>query len=198
MSKPTQRVIVEGKEFASITAAAKYLQSNTGALQYCLQNNRDRKFNGLSIAYADKDKEAKIQAYLNSKPTRTTSRIVCPVICETLNKRFSTINAAARFAGVNNWTMSVKMETAGQFVDKKGNVYKRLKPMQTKNCYANTGDTIMIEKPHHTKEVEQSKATISGIELARNILKDKVASYIQSDDFKIAKELLEVIELIKE
>lgn len=126
-------------------------------------------------------------------------KLRCPVICETLNKRFFSIKDAAKFAKVNNWTMSVKMETAGQFIDKEGNVYKRLKPMITKNAYKNTGAEILVDRPHYTKtKVEAEKSPVSGIELAKSILKNKAFEYVNANNFKVAKELLDVIEQIKE
>lgn len=53
----------------------------------------------------------------------------------TENIYFNSIRKAAEYAGVDDWSMSKKMETVGSFVDNKGNVYKRLKPMESKNKY---------------------------------------------------------------
>lgn len=64
------------------------------------------------------------------------------VYCKNLSKWFKSISAAASFAGVDGWSMSKKMETAGSFIDNKGNEYIREKPMRTKNRYQNTGKTL--------------------------------------------------------
>lgn len=67
----------------------------------------------------------------------------CRAWCPTLNKWFKSICAAARFAGVNDWTMSKKMEVSGSFVDSNGNKYFREHPMKTKNDYVDTGNTMI-------------------------------------------------------
>lgn len=64
------------------------------------------------------------------------------VYCKTLSKWFKSIRSAAKFAGVDDWSMSKKMETAGSFIDNNGNEYIREKPMKTKNQYENTGKTL--------------------------------------------------------
>lgn len=64
------------------------------------------------------------------------------VYCENLNKHFSSINDAARFAKADGWTMSKKMEFAGKFIDSEGNTYIREKPMKTIRVYKNTGAKV--------------------------------------------------------
>ena len=44
----------------------------------------------------------------------------------------------------------------------------------------------------------EPKSNISGVELAKSLLKDKLTDYIKNDNFAIAKELMDVIEQIKE
>ena len=44
------------------------------------------------------------------------------------------------------------MTTSGQFIDDKGNVYKRLKPMNSKNIYENTGSTLKVKMPKYTRK----------------------------------------------
>lgn len=48
---------------------------------------------------------------------------------------FGSIRDASIEADADEWTMSKKMEFAGSFIDKFGNEYKRLTPMDTKNTY---------------------------------------------------------------
>lgn len=66
----------------------------------------------------------------------------CKVYCPTKGRWFKSICAAARFAGVNDWTMSKKMEVSGSFIDAEGNEYFRDRPMKTKNTYEDTGNAI--------------------------------------------------------
>lgn len=214
MSKAKVALLVEGNKFNSLKDAANYLQlKSSGSLNWHLNHNKDRKFQGLSIAFADEAKERAVVEQLNKHKRKVKimqSKKACPVYCEQLNKTFKTISLAAKYAKVNGWTMSVKMETAGQFIDKQGNVYKRLKPMNTKNTYSNTGDTLTREilkrkakiadnqelLPLTTSEVKPEQ--VSGIALAKKLLKDKVTEFINRDDFKMAKELINAIEQIKE
>ena len=81
------------------------------------------------------------QITITSRKKRgTTHRI--KVYCPNLDKTFDSITDAAKYAQADTWTMSKKMETSGGFVDKNGNEYKRLKPMNTKNNYPDTGKTL--------------------------------------------------------
>ena len=52
---------------------------------------------------------------------------------------YNSIKEAACAAGVNNWTMSVKMATAGKFVDNHGLEYTRLDGADYTDKYSNTG-----------------------------------------------------------
>lgn len=209
MSKAKIALEVEGKVFNSLKEACEYLQlKDSAGLSHALRRGQTT-FKGLQIKPLNLVPE-------RLKKMKKNNRLECPVICETLNLHFRNIKMAAAYAQVDGWTMSKKMQAAGQFKDKNGNIYKRVKPMKSKNVYENTGDTVKhqrvfahrtvnkeavmepvvnkIEEPKvvDVKVVEQSFS--SGIILARNILKEKVSEYIKSDNFTVAKELLSVIE----
>lgn len=81
------------------------------------------------------------------------------VYCKTLKKWFRSIKDAAKFAKVDDWTMSKKMSTAGSFVDCDGNKYVRLEPMKSKNVYTNTGTTLKHNVKRHkrvkTEQIEK-------------------------------------------
>lgn len=88
----------------------------------------------------------------------------CRVYCKNLDIWFSTITAAAKYAGVDGWTMSLKMDTAGSFIDKYGNEYIREHPMSTKNKYANRGKKIKYEvKKHKRKSNEVAQRVKDGL-----------------------------------
>ncbi len=196
-------VIVEGTRFESITSAAKYLGVVPAKIWSAAHGSG--KFNNLSIAFEHPEQSQALslaKGYQSPKKVKKDKRN-CPVFCETLNKKFKTIEAASKFAGVNGWTMGLKMQTAGQFIDKKGNVYKRLKPMNTNKTYTNTGDTMQKEVKKHSKAIpvvseQPAQPTVSGIALAKQILKGKAIDYIQNNNFNLAKELLDVVDQIKE
>lgn len=88
----------------------------------------------------------------------------CRVYCKNLDIWFSTITAAAKHAGVNSWTMSLKMDTAGSFIDRFGNEYIRERPMETKNKYKNRGKKIKREiKKHKRKPNEVAQRVKDGL-----------------------------------
>lgn len=84
----------------------------------------------------------------------------CGVICETNNKVFKTITEAAKYAGCNDWTMSVKMTAKGQFVDSLGRVYKRLRPMESKNTYTTVSDR-MVKVVKRKKKADKQQTFLS-------------------------------------
>ena len=86
----------------------------------------------------------------------------CGVICETNGKVFTTITQAAKYAGCNDWTMSVKMTAKGQFVDSLGRVYKRLRPMESKNTYTTCSDKMV--KPNYKKKSKKEQKNLPSID----------------------------------
>ena len=205
-----QAVIIEGQSFKSISEAARYVGADVSCIRWALKFNKNRKYKDLSVSFADPTKEAEVVASFDmAKEARKQRRIArrckklsakcSPIYCENLGKTFKTLKAAAKFAGTSTYTMSTKTEVAGRFVDKAGNVYKRIKPMNSTKQYKNTGDTIKCEKPSgYTKaSVSRKVETTSGIQLAQTILKGKAIDYIQQNKFDVAKELLDIVKKIE-
>ena len=195
-------VVVEGTRFDSITSAAKYLGVVPAQVWSAAHGSGRLKDLAIKFEHPEQSQALSLAKGYQSVRKSKKDKRNCPVICETLNRKFKTITAASKFAGVNEWTMGLKMQTAGQFIDKNGNVYKRLKPMNTTRTYTNTGDMIQKEMKKHSKVVEpvieQPKPALSGIQLAQTILKGKAIDYIQNNNFELAKELLDVVKQIKE
>ena len=208
-------VIVNNKTFNSMYSAATFLGADVSCIAWALKHNSDRKYKGIPVSYADaKLEQETIEALKNKHPrkkvAKKTSIKACPVEAKTLDGKvfsFKTITDAAKYA--NNWAMGMKMQACGQFTDKNGVVYKRLKPMNTKNQYTTPTDTItktvIKHKKHSVKSVKEnvvdvpvSAETKSAIQVAKDALKEKILGYIQEDNFKMAKELMDVIEQIKE
>lgn len=211
MPRKIKGVIIEGTKFNSITEAAKYIdpaRNIQGNLSHALLYNSDRKYKGLSIAYADKKLEDKIkQKYIENTCIESIrkSKKSCPVVCKTLGKTFGSICDAAKYAKVNEWTMSKKMETAGKFIDKNNNEYVRLVPMNTKNTYVNTGTTLCFESKKHVynrAKIKQEIPMVStkpseSIDLAKKVLKDKVVDLVNDNKLDMAKEFINIIEKLK-
>ena len=88
-----------------------------------------------------------------------------PVKCLDTGKIYNTISEAARDAKIHMWTMSLKMEKNGKFIDKNGNTYVRLKPMvqRTNRQYcagpANVSRTL-IRTGKNTSQAATTKQVI--------------------------------------
>lgn len=78
----------------------------------------------------------------------------CGVTCVTNGKHFESILKASRYAGCNNWTMGLKMDIAGKFVDSLGRIYVRETPMKTKNKYSAKTATVRKRKPKGKTETK--------------------------------------------
>ena len=199
MKKTSIPVIVEGKEFESISAAARML--NVSSARVWHKAHTTGTLNGLSVCFKDKSmSKAKTlekdyqRNYIASKKKAASDKRSCPVICETLNKKFNSIKEASKFAKANGWTMGMKMEAKGQFVDKNGNVYKRLKPMNTKNVYKTPTDSITKEIAHHTKATPVMEST--KVDSPISILQNNAINLIKAGNYKEAGSFLNALETL--
>lgn len=95
------------------------------------------------------------------------------VYCETLDIWFNTIKDAAKYAKVNDWSMSKKMDIMGSFVDDEGNVYKRETPMKTRNTYNTTTNYTSIKRGRYSRK------------------SNKTADFVFADLPKVVQELIE-------
>lgn len=191
MSRTKIAVKIENKTFTSLKEACEYLKlKHSAGLAHALKKGNTT-YNGLHIERLSP---------VSKGNKRNHKKQSCPVLCENLNVRFKTITEAAKYAQADGWTMSKKMETAGQFIDKNGNVYKRMKPMKSKNVYENTGAEVkrVVEfhaRPAARKEVIQpAQPVIDKVQLAKDVLKEKVISSINANDYTLAKNLIDVIQ----
>lgn len=141
---------VNGKRFRSLSQAAKYIRISTPRLSELLRNKKEFMYDNFRIQEINKPKIPKLKS---TKIPKLKSKY-CKVLQVNTGKIFKTIKEASEYAGVDSWTMSVKMEVAGSFIDKNGNEYKRLSPMITKNKYVNTGKTL--KTGHVGKEIEKN------------------------------------------
>lgn len=213
--KQSQAVILEGTRFDSICAAAAYLKTDPSCIQWALKNSKDRKYKGLTVKYEDASLEqAAIDNLEKRKAERTLKRKVklhkkadgkrCPIFCETLNRTFKDIKSAAKFAKVSGYTLSTKTETSGMFVDKAGNVYKRLKPMKqrTNKVYPDTGIEIKVERPQGYTRTVTPKETIpesKPVVIDANpvtVLQNNAISHIKNGDYVSAEKFLTALKVI--
>ena len=191
---PIIKVQLEDQIFNSVSDAAKFLDLKTPSSLYAAIKRNQKAYKGFRLTA--------IKANKTTTTPKAAHRHV-PVYCENLNKTFKSIEEAARYAKVSGWTMGVKMTTAGKFVDLNGNVYTRLLPMQSTRSYRNTGETLqhVYKNPQYLKgkqtmieEVKPAQIQSENkLELAKNVLKEKVIESVNKNDFTFAKNLLDVI-----
>ena len=146
----TKKVKVEKTIFNSLKEAASFLACHPSYISQVLARG------------ANNIKGRNIEAIENAcsmSNTKSVRKRACPVLCETTGKMYSTIMAAAKAARAHPWTMSLKMETTGKFIDKDGNTYVRTKPMMSKEgiTYSNKySEMIRQVRPYIKKTVDIS------------------------------------------
>jgi hypothetical protein len=99
----------------------------------------------------------------------------CCVYCETNGKTYKSISEAAEAVGVSNWSMGVKMEVAGKFIDKYGNIYKRGEPMHYRvkgKVYSGFANSPQMLKPHAKKRSDLGSKHRSNIQHGTPIIKE--------------------------
>ena len=127
-----------------------------------------------------------------------------PVLCETTGMTFGTIQEASAYAKANPWTMSIKMDVMGQFIDSEGRVYKRLTPMKTKNVYT-TPSASMIKSVIHSykrtntkeepmEEQQQELPLKSCPEFVKQAVADKIKDELKATP--IWKHICEIMEYL--
>lgn len=184
---------INGKKFESRKAACDYFKISGFKLQWLV-----KKYGYTIPETAFKDQRGTNFINVNMQK-RKISSLCCKVKCVEDNTIYPSIAAAARVCKVSDWTMSVKMQTAGKF-EKDGKTYIRLSPMKTKNAYKNTGAAIQTERNKWLRrnktikeEVGVSSSAISSMDMARNIIKAELINRINQNNWQEAGALLEVI-----
>lgn len=201
---------VDGVRYTYAGEAAEKLgkEFTSGGLLYAARHNHNYK--GHHVVYACEYDAAKKQF---EKPVKV-SRKACKVFCETTGEVYPSIEAAAKAIGVSGWTLSMKMQVKGQFVDSNGNVYKRERPMDSKNVYSTksagiknwnqTGQKSLrniyvqpTNEPEQTVMTEVLKPQATTENIAVKVLKEQAINFVNKGDYATAKTLLETIEKIQ-
>lgn len=187
------KVSINNKIYNTISEAAKAIgcfQQNLGLALKRGQTN----YKGYTIKKLDNTSNS----ITHSKNKRSYG---CPVTCTTTNEKFNSIQAVADKLNLNAWTIGLKMEKAGKFVDKNGNEYIREIPIQSRKSnvvypeqkpfmlresnekisrtkHANTMSNIT----HTVKKVDVRQNTINTLQtVSSDLLKNgmyKEASYV--------------------
>ena len=191
--KKPDAIEIDGKVFNTMIDAAAYYKVSVATIATTLRNNKSRMYKGMTIKYADETKEAKVRAKLGTDKGSLSPKRGKPITIvhkDTLKQySFGSYAAASKFIGVD--------ESAVQSAVKAGRTH--VKEYLLPNAIVEPEPIKAIEVKIDTPtDVVKEPETISGVQMAKNILKEKIIDYIKSDNFTVAKELMTVIEQIKE
>ena len=162
--KPYISISVDNVKFNSVKEAAQLCNMSKGAL-YSALNKRASSVKGYYIEHLGKNTfniTKNSIAKVSEKPTRGAKAAV-QVKCLETGKIYPSIGAIAKKLGVNMWTMSVKMEETGKFIDKQGNSYIRLSPMVKRVDHDYGFKTSSITRNIRRNRVEKSIKTTENV-----------------------------------
>lgn len=184
----TKKVKVEKTVFNSLKEAAGFLACHPSYISQVLARG------------ANQIKGRNIEILENASSignTKKTKKRACPVLCETSGKMYPTIMAAAKAAKAHPWTMSLKMETTGKFIDKDGNTYVRTKPMASKEgiTYSNKySEMIRHVRPYIKKKVDISNNIENKTEsFSYSALEKTAIDFISKKHYKEASAICTVL-----
>ena len=195
--KKPDAIEIDGKIFNSMIDAAAYYKVSVATIATTLRNNKSRIYKGMTIKYADEVKEAEVRAKLGTDKGNISPKRGKPITIvhkDTLKQySFKSYAAASKFIGVD--------ESAVQSAVKAGRTHVKeyLLPNAIVESEPIKAVELQVEQPVITpKAIVKEPEAISGIQVAKNILKEKIMDYIKNDNFTVAKELMTVVEQIKE
>ena len=157
MARAKILVSVDGSKLRNVMDTAEKYNVKANSLYMALHNNQKHFFN-YRINKIDKYTYDLITSDTSLKEKNLSKRAVC-VKCLDTGVVYPSISAAAKACNEHMWTMSVKMEETGKFIDKEGKQYIRLAPMNklTDRVYGIKASTV-------TRDIKPYKKTVQAIE----------------------------------
>lgn len=182
--KPFIEISVDNVHFDSVKDAANLCDMSKGALYNALSKNQSY-VKGYVVQKLGKNSYNLYKSEV--KPIQKVARsakTAVQVKCLETGKIYPSIKAIARELGINMWTMSVKMEETGKFIDRQGKSYIRLSPMVkrvnhtygfkessiTRNIHRN--NNVQSIEQSNTKEVSAKDTIIQNLVKSANLLTD--------------------------
>lgn len=152
------KISVDNVPFDSVAEVAQLCDIKRATLYWCLSHNdKVKTVNGYKLECLG---DHTFNLTKTDKSTTKESRHAVKVKCLETGKVYPSIGAIAKKLGVNMWTMSVKMEETGKFIDKQGNSYVRLSPMIKRVDHGYGFTTSSITRDIQRKQVEVSKTSV--------------------------------------
>lgn len=166
--KPFIEISVDNVPFDSVKEVADLCDMSKGALYNALSRNQSyvKGYNiqKLGVNHYNLYKSDTKPIHKVMKDPKAAVQVKC---LET-GKIYPSIGTIAKELGINMWTMSVKMEETGKFIDKNGRSYIRLSPM--------------VKRTNHTYGFKESSIT-------RNIHRNSNVQSIEQSNIKNIKEV---------
>ena len=165
--KPYIEISVDNVPFDSVKEAADLCDISKGALYNALNKNLSY-IKGYVV-----QKLGKHSYNLYKSETKPVQKAIGK--CLETGKIYPSIGAIAKELGINMWTMSVKMEETGKFIDKQGKSYIRLSPMVKKVDHTYGFKTSSITRNiNRTKPVENKTVTLNTVKTNTVSQKDAI------------------------
>jgi hypothetical protein len=178
MKNATVKVNIDGKSYLGIRNAADSVGLTYNQIVNCYKKNDGGTFviDGKTISFGTRRKHLH------------TSRC-CGVKCITTGKIYDSITEASKDAHAKLWTMSVKMQETGKFIDKKGHEYIRLQEMKkrTNNSYCVKTSTVRPVKSYTHKTAKVTPSAKTEIMSSNNLLLDTAIGSIKTGAVNLMK-----------
>lgn len=173
--KPYIEISVDNVPFDSVKEAADLCDISKGALYNALNKNLSY-VKGYVVQKLGKHSYNLYKS--ETKPVQKAiggPKAAVQVKCLETGKIYPSIGAIAKELGINMWTMSVKMEETGKFIDKQGKSYIRLSPMVKKVDHTYGFKTSSITRNiNRTKPVETKTVTLNTVKTNTVSQKDAI------------------------
>lgn len=186
-------IMIENQKFDSIIAGANYIGVDPAAITWAIKHSgkcKGLKITDLKATKSIQNKEEKME--------KVAQRAGTKVIADN-GTAYRSIKQLAEYINVPDHVISNTLSKQNKFIYQ-GITYTTTKPHVKRNRTSKYAE-IYAENPgvqpgYGTPFVPTVKD--SNIETAKTLLKNKINAYIQSDNFEMAKELMSIVEQIKE
>lgn len=202
--KPYIEISVDNVPFDSVKEAADLCDISKGALYNALNKNLSY-VKGYVVQKLGKHSYNLYKS--ETKPVQKVAngpKAAVQVKCLETGKIYPSIGAIAKELGINMWTMSVKMEETGKFIDKQGKSYIRLSPMVKKVDHTYGFKTSSITrninrtKPVETKTVTSNTVKTNTVSQKDAIIQSLVKSANLLTDNKNYSQAAQVLTILSE
>ena len=189
-------IMIENQKFDSIIAGANYIGVDPAAIAWAIKHSgkcKGLKITDLKATKSIQNKEEKMEKVAR-KATRAGTKVMA-----SNGTAYRSIKQLAEYINVPDHVISNTLSKQNKFIYQ-GITYTTTKPHIKHNRTSKYAE-IYAENPgvqpgYGTPFVPTVKD--SNIETAKTLLKNKISAYIQNDNFEMAKELMSIVEQIKE